>query len=45
MESHILEAVEEKKGLGVIVDKTLTFSVQCLKAVNSANAAVVHFLG
>jgi hypothetical protein len=40
MVTHILDVVEEERDLGIMIDKKLTFSKQCLKAVNSANATM-----
>jgi hypothetical protein len=40
MGTHILDVVEEERELGILIDKKLTFSKQCLKAVNSANATL-----
>src|SRR5260221_7485697 len=33
-----LEAIEEERDLGIIVDKSLKVNKQCVKAVKSANA-------
>jgi ribonuclease P/MRP protein subunit RPP40 len=40
MGTHTLDVVEEERDLGVLIDTKLTFSTQCLKAVNSANATL-----
>ena len=37
MNGHKLEAVTSERDLGVIIDHTLKFSEQCVKAVNEAN--------
>lgn len=37
MEGVWLEAVENEKDLGVVTDKTMKFSKQCLQARNRAN--------
>ena len=37
MEGYWLEAVEEEKDLGVVVDRSIKFSKQCLEARNKAN--------
>ncbi len=37
MEGHWLQAVGEGKDLGVVVDRTMKFSKQCLEARNKAN--------
>ena len=38
--NSVLNSVEEERDLGVLVDKNLKFSLQCNKAVNSANSAL-----